>query len=532
MTGRPCEAGVDQAGAGYRDFDGMMRQATRARADQPALADARRSVTWGELDLAVNRIANALIARGIAPDDRVAVLGRNSVDYAVLMLGILRAGACVVPLPTMAAGEALAGMTSDSDAKLFFVSRDYAGLIAPHKEELTGLLPGGLMLLDVTESEGGRITLGEFMSGAPATPPDMTYRPDMYFNLIYSSGTTGAPKGIMQDRRFRSQISVEIANRYGVDQRSRVLVATPLYSNTTLFLFIAVMAAGGSALLMEKFDARRFLELSERQRTTHVVLVPVQFTRLLAEPGFDGFDLSSYVAKFTTSAPLQASAKREILDRWPAGGLTEFYGMTEGGVGSVLEAHQNPDKLDTVGKVGQLGKDGDVRVIGEDGRELPQGAAGELVGWAPLMMVGYHNRPDATAEASWYDESGRRFHRSGDIGWIDGDGFLHLLDRKKDMIISGGFNIFAVDLENALLADDEVADAAVVGAPSAEWGETPVAFVVPKASAGFDAEAVRGRANARLGKAQRIARICTVEELPRNSLGKVLKRELRSRLAE
>lgn len=518
---------MNSVNTGYLDFDRMMRRATQSRAEQPAVADVHRFMTWSELDLTMNRIANALATRGIAPNDRVAILGRNSVDYAALMLGILRAGACVVPLPTLAAGDALAGMTNDSGAKLLFVSRDYAGMISAHKSQLTGLLTGGLMLLDGDEGESGRMTLSEFTSGVRADPPEVTFHPDMYFNLIYSSGTTGAPKGIMQDRRFRSQISIEIAERYGVDEQSRVLVSTPLYSNTTLFLFIAVMAMGGSALLMEKFDARRFLELSERQRATHAVLVPVQYTRLLADPEFDRFDLSSYVAKFTTSAPLPANTKREILRRWPAGGLTEFYGMTEGGVGAVLEAHEYLDKLDTVGKVGQLGKNGDVRVIGEDGRELAQGLAGELVGWAPLMMVGYHGRPDATAEASWYDENGRRFQRSGDIGWVDEDGFLHLLDRKKDMIISGGFNIYAIDLENALLAEKEVADAAVIGAPSTEWGETPVAFVVPKEDADFDSEAVRARVNARLGKAQRISQIRVVAELPRNAIGKVLKRQLR-----
>ena len=201
--------------------------------------------------------------------------------------------------------------------------------------------------------------------------------------------------------------------------------------------------------------------------------------------------------------------------------------MTEGGVGTTLRAHEHPDKLDTVG-VANRGVQ--MYVIDEAGKVLPQGSVGEIVGRSPSMMSGYYGREKETAEASWYDASGQRYQRSGDIGWFDADGFLHLLDRKKDVIISGGFNVYAIDLENVLMQHPDVAEAAVIAAPSREWGETPVAYAVLRNHAA--PEAIRQWANERLGKTQRIAQILTIDVLPRSSIGKVLKRELRQRFTE
>ena len=334
------------------------------------------------------------------------------------------------------------------------------------------------------------------------------------------------PKGILQSRRYRAHERQVIAS-LGMDESSRALVSTPLYSNTTLFMFLATMGHGGTAYLMEKFSTAEFLKLSEDKAITHAVLVPVQYERLLNHPQFDQADLSSYQCKCSTSAPLRQSTKQALLERWPQGGLAEFYGMTEGGVYCTLIAHEHPDKLDTVG---QPAEDCDLRIIDEQGRELPQGNKGEIVGYSPRTMDGYHNRPDATEEASWYDDSGRRFQRSGDIGWLDNEGFLHLLDRKKDMIISGGFNVYATDLEEVLLSHSQVADAAVIAAPSEQWGETPLAFVVLAPDVNLDAEELRQWANGQLGKAQRISEVRVIGGLPRSPIGKVLKRELRDGL--
>ena len=253
------------------------------------------------------------------------------------------------------------------------------------------------------------------------------------------------------------------------------------------------------------------------------MLVPAQYLRLLAEENFDQYDLGSFQMKFSTGAPFPAALKQQVLRRWP-GGLIEIYGMTEGGGACMLEAHKHPDKLHTVGTPMPRN---DIRLIDAADREVRRGDIGEIVGHSPAMMNGYLNQPIKTQEAEWRDPTGKRFIRSGDIGRMDADGFLVLLDRKKDMIISGGFNVYPSDLEAVLRQHPEVEEAAVVGLASSRWGETPAACVVLKPGADADAAQLIAWANARLGKTQRLTVVKIMNNLPRNGAGKVMKRELR-----
>jgi acyl-CoA synthetase (AMP-forming)/AMP-acid ligase II len=318
---------------------------------------------------------------------------------------------------------------------------------------------------------------------------------------------------------------VRRVNDYGYGPDGVTLLATPLYSNTTLVVFFPTLAAGGTVVLMRKFDAAQYLALAERHRATHTMLVPVQYQRIMARPDFGRFDLGAFRFKFCTSAPFSAALKADVLARWP-GGLVEFYGMTEGGGSCILEAHAHPDKLHTVGRPAP---GHDIRLIDEEGRELPPGATGEVVGHSAGMMSGYHHQPEKTREAEWFDATGKRFIRTGDVGRFDAEGFLTLLDRKKDMVISGGFNVYPSDLEAVLRQHPAVADVAVVGVPSEQWGETPAAYVVRRAGEAIDAEALLRWANERLGKTQRLAALRFIDELPRSAIGKVLKRDLRER---
>jgi acyl-CoA synthetase (AMP-forming)/AMP-acid ligase II len=258
------------------------------------------------------------------------------------------------------------------------------------------------------------------------------------------------------------------------------------------------------------------------------MLVPVQYHRIMALPDFDGFDLSAFRLKTCTSAPFSAALKADVLARWP-GLLVEYYGMTEGGGTCLLVANMYPDKLHTVGKPIE---DHDIRLIDDDGNEVPQGEMGEVVGRSPAMMTGYHGRSEATRSAEWFDAEGRRYIRHGDVGRFDEDGFLTLLDRKKDLIISGGFNIYPTDLEAVLAQHPAVADCSVIGVSSEAWGETPVGFYVPHTGVDTGSTEILAWTNAQLGKTQRLSALHAIDELPRSAIGKVLKRELRDRLAE
>jgi acyl-CoA synthetase (AMP-forming)/AMP-acid ligase II len=354
-------------------------------------------------------------------------------------------------------------------------------------------------------------------------PTPVSIEPGDTFNIIYSSGTTGTPKGIVHTHAMRwAQIS---ALAIGAYRKAVTIVSTPLYSNTTLVSFLPTIAYGGTAVLMSKFEARRFLEVAERERATHAMLVPVQYQRIMALPDFDRFDLKSFLLKTCTSAPFSVELKAEVLRRWP-GYLLEIYGMTEGGGMCMLVANQFPDKLHTVGRPTM---NCEIRLIDEQGREVPQGEIGEVVGRSNMTMTGYHGRPDATRAAEWIDAKGNVFIRHGDLGRFDEDGFLTLLGRSKDMIISGGFNIYPADIEAVLVEHPAVAECAVIGVPSEAWGETPYAFYVPKDTNVTAAELVAW-VNARVGKTQRLSSAEPILELPRSPIGKVLKRELRERI--
>ena len=483
--------------------------------NHPALIQDGRSISYAELDELMDRVAAALQRDGIKPREAVAICAGTSLEYAVVYMGSLRAGVAVAPLAPSSAPESLIGMMKDAGARKVFLDKSVAAGLG----EWLGKLPAEIVSLD--GSDIGQ-PLTQWLAPAGSKPAAVEITPDMPFNLIYSSGTTGAPKGIVQAHAMRwIQVRHSVANEHGPE--AVTLLSTPLYSNTTLVSFFPTLGLGGTVVLMARFEAGAYLELAQKHRVTHTMLVPVQYQRIMAHPDFDSYDLSSFRKKFCTSAPFSAALKADIVKRWP-GHLIEFYGMTEGGGSFVLEAHNHPDKLHTVG---MPFPGHDVRLIDEEGRELPPGATGEVVGHSNAMMAGYHNQPQKTAEAEWFDASGKRFIRTGDIGRFDADGFLTLLDRKKDVVISGGFNVYPSDLEAVVARHEAVAEVAVVGVPSERWGETPVAFVVRKAGAAVGEAEILEWANARLGKTQRLAALEFIDALPRSAIGKVLKRTLR-----
>lgn len=503
--------------APFGTIAGLIRRHAQEAPQRRALVQDGEVLDYAALDALMDRVAAALQRDNVQPGEAVAICAATSLTYAVIYLGALRAGVVVAPLAPGATPDSLEGMVRDAGARLLFTDREVAQALGPRAATVPRILlddsTGGPGWSQWLASEGGRVS-------------DAEVHADWPFNIIYSSGTTGEPKGIVQPHGMR-WAHVQRGATYGYGPDTVTLLSTPLYSNTTLVVFFPTLAYGGTVLLMGKFDAAGYLELAARERVTHTMLVPVQYQRLMARPDFGQHDLRSFRMKFSTSAPFSAALKAEVLARWP-GGLVEFYGMTEGGGTCILEAHLHPDKLHTVG---QAAPGHDIRLIDEVGQEVPAGEAGEVVGRSPGMMKGYHGRPEKTREAEWYAPDGQRFIRTGDIGRFDAEGFLTLFDRRKDMIISGGFNIYPSDLEAILREHPSVLDVAVVGVPSEQWGETPVAYVVLRDGQALRADELRDWMNLRVGKTQRLADLRFLEELPRSAIGKVLKRELREQYA-
>lgn len=486
-----------------------------SRPSHAALVQDGRTLDYRELDAQMDRVAASLQRDGVKPGDKIAICAGTSIEYAVVFLGSLRAGVAVAPLAPSSTPESLVVMATDAGARFLFVDAAIAEMLAPLQDQISATR----ITLD---DSGADLHWSDWLAAAGSVPEPVEIQPEWPFNIIYSSGTTGAPKGIIQPHGMR-WLHVQRGVMAGYGPNSVTLTSTPLYSNTTLVSFFPSIALGGTIVMMAKFDAGVYLTLAQQYRATHTMLVPVQYQRLMAHPDFDRYDLSSFLVKLCTSAPFAATLKKDIVKRWP-GALIEYYGMTEGGGTCQLAAHEHPDKLHTVG-VPVEGHD--IRLIDEQGTEVANGEAGEVVGHSAGMMSGYYNQPAKTAEAEWYDPTGKRFIRTGDLGRFDQDGFLTLLDRKKDMIISGGFNVYPSDLEAVLHEHPEVAEAAVVGVASERWGETPIAFVSLKPAAAVSAGELLTWANGRLGKTQRLAALELTTNLPRSAIGKVLKRELR-----
>lgn len=489
------------------DFPAAINTHALARPDHPAVICGAHSIGWGAFGERVDAVAATLAKLGTGPGDVVGAVAASSVDYAVLWAAVLRLRATIAPLAPSSTPKQLAAMIHDAGARLVFAD-------AAARTDFSAVL-GNVVIVDLD-------TLDGWIDVTAELPPLVPLDPESAFNIIYSSGTTGTPKGIIQSAAMRS-LHITGAKALGYGEDSITLLSTPLYSNTTLVSFLPTLAWGGSVVLQPKFNSTEWLKLAEKHAATHTMLVPVQYRRLLADPAFDNHQLS-FQMKFCTSAPFPGELKAEVLKRMP-GGLVEFFGMTEGGVSFVFPAHLHPDKLHTVGRASEGHA---VRIIDEDGNDVTPGTPGEIVGQSPATMSGYKNRADLTDKAFWTAPDGSRWLRTGDIGRIDEEGFLTLMDRAKDMIISGGFNIYPSDIEAVITALPGVKEAAVVAMPSDRWGETPVAFVV---APGADGDDLKARTNAGLGKTQRLAALVLVEELPRSHIGKVLKRELRDSFA-
>lgn len=492
-----------------RVIDAILAHADE-RPDGVALVCGSEQTSWRQLHAQTLALAGAIDATGAA-GDRVVLLGDVGVETVTAYLAIIAAGRCAVPLQTSAHPEALAGMVANCAPRLVFADGKYLEGVKP--------LLGPDVETVLLDPEAGE--LQRFVSRSPALAAPRKVPPDSAFNIIYSSGTTGQAKGIVHSHAMRyRQASRGV---FELDSASTMLLATPLYSNTTLMPMLMALFHGGRVVMMPKFDAERYLDLAEEFAATHTMLVPVQYQRVLSAASFGKRDLTRFKVKQTTGAPLPAADKLRVAREWP-GRFLEVYGLTEGGCTCILDVTTHPDKAHTVGRPAA---GNEIRVVDEDGRDLPAGERGEVIGRSAMMMSGYFRDQAANDAFYWRDSNGVLYHRTGDIGVFDEDGFLSLVDRKKDVIISGGFNIYASDIEEKLREHPEIADAAVIAIPSERWGETPLAIVVPKTQARIEPAVIREWVNARLGKTQRVSAVEVRSELPRSAVGKVLKQVLR-----
>jgi len=494
-------------------------------ATKDAVVDGDRSISWEQFGNGTLQIANTLDVLGLSQGDRVVVLMTNSYEMIEAMFGIICGGFCAVPLNCAITDDAVAGMIANCNARAIVASDEHIGRVESLRDKLDAEVQE--RLIGIAPYQDGWHDYHQLRDAAASDTRELTIEPNDECNIIYSSGTTGTPKGIVHDHACRAAWGSDMAVALRYHSGARTLCNLGLFSNISWVAMLATIFAGGTLIVQRRFDVATCLELIEREKITHFVMVPLQFQRVLEYVHYVDYDLSSLDAYMCCGSPLAVATKRDIVDRMP-GDLIELYGLTEGLV-TILGPE---DMLEKIGSVGRACPGQYLAVIDDAGNKLPVGEAGEIVGQSRFMMAGYHENTAADQEATWVHPSGAKWLRTGDVGRLDEDGFLFLVDRKKDMILTGGQNIYPADIEATIIEHDAVHEVAVVGVASTKWGETPVAVVVLAAGSAIDRDELTTWSNSRLGKQQRIRDTIIVSELPRNPNGKVLKRELRKQFAD
>lgn len=494
----------------------------RVFANATAVVCEDQRLTWRELEARTNQVANALIAQGLRKGDKVALFMPNTLALFELFWGVVKAGCVVVSLNTMLDNASLARLAENSDATIFFADDSTRRTVDTIRDQLSKI-PADRFYNVGSEAPGWRSAAALFAAAA-TTPPQVKIAPSDSMTIIFTSGTTGVPKGIEHSHFGRLNYPYGFGIGLNISRFSVAICATPIYASGTWITMFPTMYRGGKIVLLPKYSPEAFLDAVQKEGGTHSFLVPTQYIGLLQQP-LQNYDLSSLKVLVTAGQSLSPVTYEALLKNFPGARIYEIYGMTEG-----FSTLAVPEDI-ALGKRGTVGKPAfleDIRIIDGEGRELPPGETGEIVGYGPGMMMGYYNRPDLTEAITWVGPNGRTYMRSGDLGRLDEDGYLYVSGRLKDMIKSGGINIYAADLEQVVMEHPAVKEVAVIGLPHEKWSETPIAVVLLKAGMQIGADELMDWVNQRLAKYQRLTQIILQDELPRATYGKVQKQELRA----
>lgn len=491
--------------------------------DAPCLTTDGVVSSYAEVRDLSFRISAALVARGVAPGDKVAILSANDPVAFTTVFGISRAAAVWCPInPRNEAAE-----NRDLLALFECTALVFQASFAPLVEQIRGDLPALTTLVCLDADVGFALGWEEFLdAGAPGPDPAPV---DDVAMVVGTGGTTGRPKGVVLTHRNLETMSAITLMSYPWEGRPVYLALAPLTHAAGVLCF-PVLAKGGEVVVMRSPDVGGFLEHLERHRVTHTFLPPTLVYMVLAHERLESTDLSSLQCFWYGAAPMSAVRLEEALTRiGPV--MAQLFGQTEAPMMiSTLSPseHFRPDgsiaheRLSSAGRPAPLVT---VAVMADDGSLLPTGETGEIVVRSSLVMAGYLGDPDATAQASAHG-----WHHTGDIGLLDEDGYLFIVDRAKDMVITGGFNVYSTEVEQAVMAHPDVQDCAVVGLPDDKWGERVVAVVQARGGATIDPAGLTAFVKERLGSVKSPKQVEVWTDLPRSKVGKVLKTDIKARL--
>ncbi|WP_348726748.1 long-chain-fatty-acid--CoA ligase [uncultured Mycolicibacterium sp.] len=491
----------------------VVRVHGRDRPDAPAVIVGDHTITFGELDQRSNRVAQALAAAGVGFGDRVAFVERNGAEFFDVVFGLAKLGAVAVPVNWRLAAPEMRQIIDDAGATLVIVGADFAG----HLEAVEDGLAAGVVVIGEHDRWP---SFDSWVAGHPARDPGVVTGPDDLVFLMYTSGTTGAPKGVMlSNANYRCKCA-GVAGPWRMDADAVTLAVMPLFHMAGSGWALAGLWHGGAVVVLRDVDPAAILDSVARHGVTNLLLVPAVIARLLerddpALPDFADLRIVVYGA-----SPISDDVLLRGIDRFGSV-FAQVYGMTET-TGSVTQLDGADHVAHLLRSCGKPYPWVQIRIVGPDGTDVAPGAVGEVWTRSAQNMLGYWNNPDATAATLHPDG----WLRTGDAGYLD-DGYLYLHDRLKDMIVSGGENVYPAEVENVLMTQPGVADAAVIGVPDERWGEAVKAVIVASPGTELSAEDVIAYARTRLGGFKLPKSVDFVAALPRNPSGKLLKRELR-----
>ncbi|SNS55785.1 fatty-acyl-CoA synthase [Geodermatophilus saharensis] len=501
-------------GRGMTAADQLARWARRTP-DAWALRFDGGGRTYAETDERVTRLARALADRGVGTGDRVAVLGLNSMEVWEAYLAGVRLGAVVVPVNFRLVADEVAYVLADSGATALVVDAALAEVATKAREQA----PGVATVLTVGDD------LEAALAAASAEPLDVVVDESAPAFIMYTSGTTGRPKGaVLTHRNLLMHVFSQVTH-LGWDPDDRVAVpGAPLFHIAGLAGGLPPLLLGGTHVILRSggFDPVATLDLIERERVSSIFLVPAMWAAVVAVPGIADRDLSSLRRISWGAAPASTTLLRAMIDTFPQAEVVTAFGQTE--CSPVTCFLRGEDSVRKIGSVGTPMLNVEVRVVDDAMNDVPQGEVGEIVYRSPMVMKEYWGKPEATAEAF----AGGWFH-SGDLIRQDEEGYYYVVDRKKDMIITGGENVYCAEVEDVLAAHPGVAEVALIGVPDARYGEAPLAVIAPRdAEAPPTPEELTAWCRERLARYKHPREYAFVPALPRNPSGKVLKTALRT----